>query len=338
MPTFAKLTRTAVLAAVLMAFLPSGRAADLDKLAPADADMVLTIDVQAVLASKAFQKHGAALLQEALKTPESVAFLKATGLDPMKDFTRVTVTLAGGFVDPKAPFGESLRVGVVVRGNFDVDRLQKAIEAAGAKEGNQFKVVRAGERTYYTLPTQPGQSVTATFVDKGAFVLGNDLEFVKAVVTGKKAEATAAAKALRKATDKVGADATAFAALALPEPLQKHLAEIEVPNPLDGGKMSTPFRALATKLEAASVAINVSDALDVTLTVHTTDAETAKILNQLAGLGLLVLKQAGAASPEAKPLVDAVLKDLKTAAADTAFHLKARLTEDLLKKLLPGAR
>src|SRR5260370_1078179 len=88
------------------------RAAEVDKHLPGDANLVVSVNVQQLLASEVVKKYALAKLKDAMKgDAETEKVLKELGLDPLTDFTRVTVALTTG-AGPEKPL-------IVVRGKFD---------------------------------------------------------------------------------------------------------------------------------------------------------------------------------------------------------------------------
>ena len=70
-------------------------AADADKMIPADADVVISINVRQLVDSPAFQKYGKADAIQGLQNPQVQALLSALGLDPLKDVDSLLLTSAG---------------------------------------------------------------------------------------------------------------------------------------------------------------------------------------------------------------------------------------------------
>jgi hypothetical protein len=116
------------LTAALLTF-PAARAAEVDRLLPADSELVVTVNVRQILESPLFKKHVALKdAQDALTEHlpgEANQILKDLGFDPFTDLDSVTVAGPGGH--------DKDRGLIVVRGRFDADKI-KARAAQAAKD------------------------------------------------------------------------------------------------------------------------------------------------------------------------------------------------------------
>src|SRR4051794_4636372 len=108
----------AVIVAAVTA-LPA-RAVEPDKHIAPDCEGVLVVNVRQILNSPLVKKYGMAQIKEQLNSNEDAKkFIKATGLDPLKDLHSISVSGSAGGGKPKFL--------VVVKGKFDVEKLQAAI-------------------------------------------------------------------------------------------------------------------------------------------------------------------------------------------------------------------
>ena len=101
------------------------RAADLDKLTPADAQAVLVFNVRQALDAPLAKKKG---VTDTIKTAiegnaEAKQLLAALGLDLTKDINTVSLAI-GNIKELNGPKPEKLLV--TVRGTFDPDRIKAA--------------------------------------------------------------------------------------------------------------------------------------------------------------------------------------------------------------------
>jgi hypothetical protein len=323
MLSLSKLARLAVLTVALTALTVPGRAADLDRLAPGDAEGALVANIKSLIDSKLYKTFVEAQVNELLKKEEVAAVLKMTGIDPLKDLSRVIVTGTG--FDTKEP-----TVCVIVKGNFNVAKIQATIEEHAK---GQVKVSKEGGLTYYSGGL-PGQEVTGTFIGNDTVVISNKADYLKKIATGKMIDATANSKVLKGATGKIGGQETTFVALAITDEMKKKMADVSIP--IGEKQTINPFKTLAPKLDAVTGAITVGDAVDVVLSVHAADEETAKALGQVGSFVVPLLLAQGKNNPQLKPITDALGKTLKVGADGKMFNIKFQLTEDLIKKLQPG--
>lgn len=316
-----KTTRTLALAFILASMTLPTQAADLDKLAPADAEATIVINFKNFLESPLFKKYGEEAMQKAMKENEKAAkFLESTGLDPMKDLSTLTVTFAGGQTDP--------RVAVIVKGNFNVAKIQTTIEREAQKAGEKLTVTKEGGQTFYSMTNPQGQEFTATFMGNDAAVMSNNKDYLKNILAGKKAEGTDSSKVLTKTVGGLGGKETMFMVFAITPEMKELLGNI--PN--------SPIKDLTPKLEAVSASMNLTNAIDLTLAIQAKDVATAKQLSQVASGLVPLAKLAAAGNDQAKPIVDALLKELKIAPEGNAAKARLQLTEELMKSLRPGGQ
>ena len=71
------------------------RAADPDKLLPADAEFVLSVNVKQIVESDIIKKYALAQMKQALQGNDAQKMLKELGLDPLKDIDRVVLGGSG---------------------------------------------------------------------------------------------------------------------------------------------------------------------------------------------------------------------------------------------------
>ena len=320
MLSLSKLTRTTVLGLAIACLTLPVRAADLDKIVPADSEGAVVFNFKSLFESKLFQKYGEEPLKAAMKDEKAAKVIESTGLDPLKDITSVTVTFSGA-----AGGRETMKFAMIVKGNFDVPKLEAAIGDAVKKQtGEAPKSEKEGDQTYWTFKNPQGEDITATFVGKEGLIASNNPSYLKNIVAGKGIDTTASGKSLKTAVGKVGGKETMFAAAAITEQIKGLMG------------MNPQLKDLAPKLDAISGSVNIAEAIDVVLSVHTTDADTAKSLGQLIKQVLPLAKLFGAQNEMAKPIIDALVDNLKVGSDGTMVNLKLQLTEELMKKLQPG--
>jgi hypothetical protein len=309
-----KLARTAVLGLFVAALPLPGQAAELDRLAPGDTEAALVVNIKNALDSQLFKKFGEAAVRLILLDGNIRKYLEATGLDPFKDLGSCTMTYSGG-KDP--------RFAVIVKGNFNVGKLQDTIEAEGKKVGEKFKSTKVGELTFYTLGGARGE-VTGTFLGKDTLALSNNLDYLKQIVAGKKIEATAPARAFQGALGKVPGQETFLLGFAITDEMKQVLNDPRFPQ----------LKLFAEKTEALTATINVAAAVDITLGVTTIDEESARSLGKFIKDRVVPLARLAVADNEKyKPLGDAA-SALKIAAEGKVLSLQLHLTEDQLKALV----
>ena len=88
-------SRFAIAAALAVALAPTARAADVDKLIPADAEYVVHFNLKQLLGSEIIKKYALDQLKQALQGNDAQAMLKELGLDPLKDIQKITIGASG---------------------------------------------------------------------------------------------------------------------------------------------------------------------------------------------------------------------------------------------------
>src|SRR5205085_2724204 len=83
-------TRVLGLALAAAVLSPAARGADVDKYLPADAELVISVNVRQILDSALVKKYGQAQAEAAIKKGEAQKLLSTIGLDPLKDITTIT--------------------------------------------------------------------------------------------------------------------------------------------------------------------------------------------------------------------------------------------------------
>src|SRR3954467_7591537 len=107
-----------LLATCLLALPAAARGADPVPYLPAGTDAVLTVQARQVIESDLGKKVGADLLKELLEVVKpAAAAVKATGLDPMRDFDVVTVGMDLKNTSPPRPFA-------LFEGKFDRSKVE----------------------------------------------------------------------------------------------------------------------------------------------------------------------------------------------------------------------
>jgi len=312
MLSLSKVARTLVLGLVIAALTVPARAADLDKLAPADAEAALVINVKAYLESSLYKKYSEEQTKKALTNGPAAKFVEVSGFDPLKDLESITVTFAN--VTGK----DEMKACVIAKGKLDLPKLQKAIKDAAKQTGDLLKITTEGDQTYYVLTPPVGPSISGTFIGDDTLVVSNNADYLKDIVKGKEIEATAGAKVLKTALGKVAAKQTIAVAAALTAELKQKLGENE------------SIKDTVEKIDSVTGAINIGESMDIVLTVNTSDLATAKNLGLVIKQAIPLLKVLSAANEEASPLADLVVDNVKVTWEGKVVYLRAQFAEDAL--------
>jgi len=308
--------------AVVLAAAPVTRAAEPDKLLPADAEFVASFNVRQILDSEIIKKYALEQMKQTLQGNDAQKFLKELGLDPLTDVTKVVV--GGSGTDQTDVKGL-----MIVRGKFDPDKLYKAAEAQTKKDGDRFTLVKDGKDVMFKYTPDNGNPVYGTVVDDGAVVLGTD----KAIITTALAAATANKKPALKGemANLVGRmdDKASMWMVAL---TKNKLDKLKLPQGGPGADLAKQLPNLDNMTVVVRVTTDVN--LDVSLGLKD-EASADEMLRQLDDLlsqakGFLAF---AAGDPKMKPVADFV-KSIKTGAKGRNITLSAKMPGDAIGKLV----
>jgi hypothetical protein len=318
-----RLTRLGLATAfvVALAGAPVARAAEPDKLLPADADTVAYINVKQLLESDVVKKYALEQIKQTLAGQDVKKLLEDMGLDPLKDIETIWTGLTiKGADDTKGL--------VVAHGKFDREKLLKAAEAAAKKDGDKFSMVKDGNNTLFKFQPDQGNPLYATVVDDTTVVAGTDKKLIATALTQQKVALSKELATLVKNTD---AKASVFAVSVVKDKFNNVQLPAQLPIDLSGFQKALP------NTDTLSVVIKVTGdiKLEVTFGMKDDDAATdmgdamAKLIDGIKGLVPLL----AAADPKAKPLVD-VVKTIKSDVKKKDVTIVGTVTGDNIGKMI----
>jgi hypothetical protein len=323
-----RLSRLGLAAAFVVALAAPTRAAEPDKLLPADADTVYYVNVKQLVESDIIKKYALEQIKQALAGQDAKKLLEELGLDPLKDVDKVWAGSAGsGPNDMKGL--------VIVHGKFDPQKLFKAAEAATKKDGDKFSMIKDGNTTMFKYQPDKGNPVYGTVVDDSTVVAGTDKKIIatalKQADEKKKALISADLAALTKKMDE---KSSVFVVSNVKGKFDNVKFPAQLPIDLSGLEKALP------KTDTLSIVVKVTGDinLEVIFGMKDDDAATdmgdamAKALDGIKGLVPIL----AAAEPKAKPLVD-VIKTVKTDVKKKDVTITGKVTGDNLGKMInPG--
>jgi len=322
----AKGLKLAAVALAALALVTPARAVDPDKYLTADSDVVAVINFRQMLESPLVKKDDLEKLKAHLKTnDEAQAFLNATGLDPFKDLDSVLV--AGAL--PTGPGAEPKGV-VVVRGRFDLDKIQAAAKDFAGKNPDKLKITEDGGRRVYQIHGKDGNDKAgyASFADKNTLVVTQSKEATAEAVKGGGAAAKVS-PALKAALAKVKGEESMWVAVAFSDELKKKMAA--GPNPA--------FKQIAPKLESATGEMNLGNDFTLNLFVHTSDEKAAQQIQGMINgflpfVGPAVVQQVKTQNEEAGAAIEEVMKNLKVDIKNkTSVGVSLTIDKEQMEKL-----
>ena len=302
------------LAAALLA-LPA-RAAEADRYVPADAEVVVHVNVKQILGSGLAKKYVLPQVKKALDdNKEARQFLAALGLDPLKDVSSVTVSSVANATQGRD------KVVVVLRGNFDPAKVHKLAEKVAEDKKDELKIGKAGDKYLYET-TQQGKTVYSGFPAAGTLVASPTKAYVVAALEGKTAKVS---KALQEALAGADARQSVWVASVATDDIKKAAGK----NQFTAG--------IAPKLKAFTGGITVGDDVAVSLKVQTTDPKAAQTLDDLVTQFVKpILGVAGQSNEDLAPLIKDVLDSMKVTTQkgdlDVKFKVSAATIDKAVKK------
>ncbi|VTR91281.1 unnamed protein product [Gemmata massiliana] len=323
MVRFSRLGLAALFAATLAA--PVARAAEPDKLLPAEADTVAYINFKQILDSDIVKKYALDQIKQALAGQDAKKFLEEIGLDPMKDVDKVWVGMSGSTPDDTKAL-------LIVHGSFDPEKLFKAASAITKKDGDKFSMVKDGNVTMFKYQPDQGNPVYGTVVDDGTVIAGTDKKLIanalKQSEDKKKAPIKAELTDLVKQQDE---KASLFVASLVKGKLDNvNLPQVPIIDLAEIAKGLPKTNSLSFLIRATAD-IN----LEVTLGMKDEDAATdmgAAVAKLIKDVGSLA-QTAAAFDPKAKPLGE-IVKTLKSDVKKANVTLSGKVAGDVVGKLL----
>jgi hypothetical protein len=315
----------AALAVVLAA--TSGRAAEADKLIPADAEFVAAVNVKQILGSDIIKKYALEQMKQTLQGNDAQKFLKELGLDPLKDIDRVVV--AGSGKDQA-----DAKYLAIVHGKFDPEKLYKAAEAQTRKDADKFSLIKDGKDVMFKYQPDNGNPVYGTVVDETTVVAGSD----KKIIT----EALAAASAGKKPA--ISRDLSGLItrmddkdSLWMVGVVKGKLDNVRLPG---GGGGNPALAAQLAKMDTLSIIVRVTTDVNAEINLGMKDADSAgemgQTVSELVDTAKGALPFLAAQNPQLKPLVEAS-KSLKSTVKDRSVVITAKLTGAAIGQMLGGS-
>lgn len=318
-----RLPRLGLAVALCAALAAPARAAEPDKLLPADADTIAYINFKQILEADVIKKYALDQIKQALAGQDVKKLLTDMGLDPMKDIEKVWVGMSGSGPDTKAL--------VVIHGKFDPEKLLKAAEAQAKKDGDKFSVVKDGNATLFKFQPENGNPAYGTVVDDTTVIAGTDKKIIGAALKqaegNKRAPIAAELAALIKDLDE---KASMFAV----SNVKGKLDTVKLPEqPIDLSGLNKTL----PKTDTMSLVVRVSADVNIEVTFGMKDEDAAedmgavmaKVIKDLGGFVPALV----AFEPKAKPLGE-ILKTVTSDVKKKNVVIKGKITGDIVGKLI----
>ncbi|MDY3561503.1 hypothetical protein R5W23_002781 [Gemmata sp. JC673] len=319
-----RLSRLGLAVTLCAALTGPVRAAEPDKLLPADADTVAYVNFKQILEADVIKKYALEQIKQALAGQDAKKILEEMGLDPMKDIEKVWVGMSGsGRDDTKAL--------AVIHGKFDPEKLLKAAEAASKKDGDKFSVVKDGGNTLFKFQPENGNPAYGTVVNDSTVVVGTDKKIIATALKqnedAKKAPIAAELTTLIKGLDE---KASLFAV----SQVKGKLDSIKLPaDPID----LTGLAKALPKTNTMSLVLRVTADVNIEVTFGMKDEDAAEDMG--AALAKAIKDVGGfvpalvAFEPKAKPLGE-ILKTITSDVKKNSVVVKGKVTGDTIGKMI----
>jgi hypothetical protein len=311
----------AALAAVLAAG-PSVRAAEPDKLLPADAEFVVSINVKQIVDSDIVKKYALGQIKQALQGADARKFLTDLGLDPLKDVERLVVGGSG-------KDSSDVKALTVLHGKFDPEKLFKAAEAQTKKDPDHFSLVKDGKDVMFKYQPETGNPVYGTAVDETTVILGTEKKLVSTALaaTGKK---PAVSKDLAALLAKMDDKASLWGVWVSKDKLNN----AKFPK---GGGAPPGLAEQIQKMETVAAVVRVTADISFEVTFGMPNADSAdefsKMIDDMLQQAKGALPFLAAMQPQLKPLVE-VVKTIKSATKDKAVVVTGKMAGSAIGELL----
>jgi hypothetical protein len=298
-----------------VAAVPAG-AAEPDKFVPADCEAVAVFNFRQILESPLVKKYGLEELKTQIKSnKDAKKFFETSGIDPFKDIHSVTVA---GTAPAKG--GEPKYV-VVVRGNFDPDKIHAAITEEAKTNGEDVKVETKDGLKVYELKNKNAKDkpMYAAFADKHTLILSPASEQTVAAAKGTGGKV---APDLAAALQKLGKESIYAAALVNDE-MKKGLAG-----------MNPQMKEVAPKVQYITATFDVTTDFKIVLAVQTKDDQAASKIKMFVSQMVPFLGMMAQGQEKLGPIINDLVKKIEVKKDDkNAVTVSLTITEELMKAM-----
>jgi len=307
---------------------PTARAAEVDKLLPADSEAVIVVNFRQALDSEIVKKYALGQLKDFLAGNDIQTHLKRLGLDPLKDVDRVVVGLTG--LDPDNDF-KDVKGLVVVHGKFNPDKLYKAAEAYAKEDPDHLSLVKDGADVMFKFQPDQGNPAYGTVVNETTLVIGSEKKMITTALAAATGDKKAALhKDLTALVSRVDEKSSMF----LCALTKDKLAKIKQ---LGRGGAPANLKDQLGKLDSVTASLKVTADVSFEVSLGMADDAAAEEMNKTVDDGITQIKGLlpflVANDPRMKPLADAA-KSLKSTAKGKTVTVSGKLPGDAIGKLL----
>jgi hypothetical protein len=307
---------------------PTARAAEPDKLLPAEADTVVHVNVKQILGTDIIKKYALEQIKQLLDGQDAKKLLTEIGLDPLKDIDKVVVGAnIKGRTDTKYL--------MIVHGTFDPDKLYKAAEAQSKKDSDRFAMIKDGNTVIFKYQPENGENpIYGTVVSDKTVVAASDKKLIadalKAAEGNKKPPIKQELLDLVKRMD----EKSSVYAVSV---VKGKFDDVKLPV---GGNIPIDFTTLEKllpKTETMAVSVKIGMDVNVEFTLGMKDDDTAgemrEAIDDLLKQVKPLLTFGAAAEPRLKPVID-VFGTIKTSTKSKEVTVTGKVTGANIGKMI----
>lgn len=285
-----------------------------DRLTPADAEMVVTVNVRQLLQTPVVKKHALDPLKALLKRNDELQqLLTAAGLDPLKDIATISLSTSGNPADK----GKLL---AVVRGNFDTDKARSAAEEYAKKHPGRIKSFKEGELPMWEVIASAHKPFYAAFAGKNTLIMSAAKEDTIAAVRRADQLPPRLSKDLQAALNQLKGTESVWMALAATDDIKQLL------------KADDTAKDFADSMRYVTGVLELNDDAQLTLVIHSSTPEAAtQIKSKLDDL-VKVFAFVGAGRDAGSQIVKEVLDGIKLGTEKNDVSVRVKLTDAQIEK------
>jgi hypothetical protein len=310
--------------AIVLVAAPA-RAVDVEALLPKESDAVVSINVRQLLDSDIIKKFALDIIKKGMReNQEAQRAFDALGLDPLKDFNRVTVGIGGeDATDAKAV--------IVVEGKFDPKKINDTAAEFAQKKGEKIAVDKLDGKTIYKITgdNQPNP-IFAAVLDANTIVLATTKEHLSRAFQAAQGNVKSE---LKKDLAELVKNADPKATLYLAAATKGKLDKVPIPDP--------NVAKVLQDIESLTADLRVEKDVKLELVMAVKDDDVATALNGMVEEGLKQAQQfvplIALQNPQLKPLGDMV-NSIRTKAKGKSVVINAMLPGDAIELMIKESK
>ena len=298
---------------VLLGLIFPVHAADVEKLLPEDSEIVIGLNVRQVVDSGLVQKYALEKIKALLQEQSDVQkILNNFAINPLTDLDNIVLASMGDKNSDKQL--------IVVRGRFDVSRIEMKAEEVTKKLGVTLNAAKIGMHKIYqlTIPPNASKSLFVAFANNTTILASpNKTYLADALDNAVSKRATEVKdKELRRLLAKVDPKQSLW--LAIPN---GSLKTLQIDN--------AAIKNSVDDIDAISGGITLADDVTIEIAVAKKSADGAKELVKTIDEGLNTFKFLWIGVPPLRELVSTI----KVSASDSTVTIKSHITVEFIEKL-----